>query len=245
MRYAILADIHSNLIAFKAVLQDLEKRGGFDKIWCLGDIVGYGPEPHACIELLKQFDYICIAGNHDQATAGLIDIVDFNEDAATAIQWTAQQLTGEAKEYLKSLPHRHIEGDFSLFHGSPNPKKSVWEYLLSTSQAKKNFNHFDTPFCLVGHSHVPLVFEHTDDNVSLNRLEDGITLPLGEHRLIINPGSVGQPRNFDPRASYALYDTNTRIIYHYRVAYDIEATQQKMRESNLPEFLIERLGHGM
>ncbi len=243
MRYAILADIHSNLIAFKAALQDLERRGGFDKIWCLGDVVGYGPEPHACIELLKQFNYICIAGNHDRATAGLIDILDFNEDAAQASQWTAEQLSEEHKEYLKSLPLKHIEGDFSMFHGSP--REPVWEYLLSTSLAKVNLKYFDTPFCLVGHSHVPLVFEYNNNTISLKRLEDGATLTLGEHRLIINPGSVGQPRNFDPRASYALYDSDAGIVYHHRVAYDIETTKEKMRQANLPEFLIERLSHGI
>lgn len=243
MRYAILADIHSNLVAFKAVLHDLEKRGGFDKIWCLGDVVGYGPEPGACIELLKQLNYICIAGNHDRAIVGLIDILDFNEDAAQANQWTAEQLTEEQKEYLKSLPLKHIEGDFSMFHGSP--REPVWEYLLSTSLAKANLEYFDTPFCLVGHSHVPLVFKYTNDNINLNRLDDGTTIPIGEHRLIINPGSVGQPRNFDPRASYALYDSDAEIIYHHRVAYDVEATKEKMREANLPEFLIERLSHGI
>lgn len=243
MRYAILADIHSNLVAFKAVLQDLKKRGGFDKIWCLGDVVGYGPEPGACIELLKQLDYICIAGNHDRAIVGLIDILDFNEDAAQANQWTAEQLTEEQKEYLKSLPLKHIEGDFSMFHGSP--REPVWEYLLSTSLAKANLKYFNTPFCLVGHSHVPLVFKYTNDNINLNRLDDGTTIPIGEHRLIINPGSVGQPRNFDPRASYALYDSDAEIIYHHRVAYDVEATKEKMREANLPEFLIERLSHGI
>ena len=112
MRYAILADIHGNLVAFKAVLQDIEKRGGFDKIWCLGDVVGYGPEPHACIGLLQQYDHICIAGNHDWAAIDLIDTLDFNEDAALANQWTAQQLTGEDKDYLKSLPQITSEQQF-------------------------------------------------------------------------------------------------------------------------------------
>jgi len=243
MRYAIIGDIHSNLIAFEAVLQDLEKRGGFNKIWCLGDVVGYGPDPHACIELLKHFDHVCIAGNHDLAAVGLIDILDFNEDAARANLWTADQLTENDKEYLKSLAYKYIEGDFSLFHGSP--REPVWEYLLSTSLAKANFKHFDTSFCLVGHSHVPLVFAQSNSNIVSRKLEDNTTTELGEHRLIINPGSVGQPRNLDPRASYALYDNDVRIIHHYLVEYNIEATQQKMREANLPEFLIERLSQGM
>jgi len=243
MRYAILGDIHGNLVAFKTVLQDLEKRGGFDKIWCLGDVVGYGPEPHACIELLQQFDHVCIAGNHDWAAVGLVDILDFNEDAAAANQWTAQQLTEADKEYLKSLPLITSQENFSLAHGSP--REPIWEYLFSVRAAEENLEFFSTPFCLVGHSHVPLIFEHSKDGVKLTRLEDSATMKLEENRLIINPGSVGQPRDHDPRASYALYDSNAGMIYHYRIDYDVEATQQKMLQEKLPEFLILRLSHGI
>ncbi len=243
MRYAILGDIHSNLVAFKAVLQDLEKRGGVDRIWCLGDVVGYGPEPHACIELLEQYDHICIAGNHDWAAIGRIDTLDFNEDAALANHWTAQQLTEEDKNYLKSLPLIISENNFSLAHGSP--REPIWEYLLSTRAAEDNLKFFSTPFCLVGHSHVPLVFEYFDNSVTLRQLQDKDTLKLGANRLIVNPGSVGQPRDNDPRASYALYDSDAGIIYHRRVEYNIEATQEKMLQEKLPEFLIYRLSHGM
>jgi diadenosine tetraphosphatase ApaH/serine/threonine PP2A family protein phosphatase len=243
MRYAILGDIHSNLVAFKAVLQDIENKGGFDKIWCLGDVIGYGPEPHACIELLKQFDHICVPGNHDWAAIGRIDTKDFNEDAAFANQWTAEQLTEEDKDYLKSLQLSIIEDNFTLAHGSP--REPIWEYLLSTRAAKENLEFFNTTFCLVGHSHIPLVFEHFDDRVTLRQLRDKATIELGENRLIINPGSVGQPRDHDPRASYAIYDSKARIIYHHRIAYEITATQDKMLEEKLPEFLIYRLSHGI
>ena len=243
MRYAILADIHGNLVAFTAVLQDIERRGGLNKIWCLGDVVGYGPEPHACIGLLQQYDHICIAGNHDWAAVDLIDTLDFNEDAALANQWTAQQLTGEDKEYLKSLPQITSEQNFSLAHGSP--REPLWEYLFSTRAAEENLEFFSTRFCLVGHSHVPLIFEHSAEGTRLNKIDDGTTTLLGENRLIINPGSVGQPRDHDPRASYTLYDSDTGTLYHYRVEYDIEATQQKMLQEKLPEFLILRLTHGM
>jgi len=243
MRYAILGDIHGNLVAFKTVLQDLEKKGGFDRIWCLGDIVGYGPEPHACIELLQQYDHICVAGNHDWAAIGRIDTIDFNEEAAMANQWTTQQLTDEDKIYLKSLPLVISEENFSLAHGSP--REPIWEYLFSTNAARDNLEFFSTTFCLVGHSHIPLAFEHIDDSVTLHQLKDKDCLKLETNRLIINPGSVGQPRDNDPRASYALYDSNEGTIQHHRIEYDIKATQEKMLQENLPEFLIYRLSHGM
>lgn len=243
MRYAILGDIHSNLVAFETVLHDLEKRGGFDKVWCLGDVVGYGPEPHACIELLQQYNHVCIAGNHDWAAVGLLDTLDFNEDAAFANQWTAQHLIEADREYLTSLPLVSSEENFTLAHGSP--REPTWEYLTSTRAAEENLEFFSTPFCLVGHSHVPLIFERAAEGMRLRKLEHGDTVKLEENRLIINPGSVGQPRDHDPRASYALYDSDTGTIHHYRIEYKIEATQQKMEQEKLPEFLILRLSHGM
>lgn len=242
MRYAILGDIHGNLVAFETVLRDIENRGGFDGIWCLGDIVGYGPEPHECIELLQQYDHICVAGNHDWAAIGRIDTLDFNEDAALANLWTAQQLTDEDKNYLKSLPLVISEGNFSLAHGSP--REPIWEYLLSTRAAKDNLEFFNTPFCLVGHSHIPLVFEQIDNSLTLRQIQDKASLKLETNRLIINPGSVGQPRDNDPRASYSLYDSSTGIIQNHRVEYNIEATQKKMLQEKLPEFLIYRLSNG-
>jgi diadenosine tetraphosphatase ApaH/serine/threonine PP2A family protein phosphatase len=243
MHFAILADIHGNLDSFEAVLKDLEKKGGFDKILCLGDIVGYGPEPNTCIELLRQFNHSCIAGNHDWAAIGNIDTMDFNEDAALANQWTTKQLTEEEKEYLHLLPQKITEGDFSMAHGSP--REPIWEYLISTRLAEENLNYFTTPFCLVGHSHIPLIFEQSQNGMVLHRLEDGETIKLQKNRLIINPGSVGQPRDRDPRASYILYDSDVRTISHFRVDYDIDITQQKMVKLNLPEFLIYRLRHGI
>lgn len=243
MRYAILGDIHSNLVAFQAVINDLEKRGGFDKIWCLGDLVGYGPEPHACIELLRQYDQLCVAGNHDWAAIDNIDTLDFNEDAALANQWTAQQLTEDDKNYLKSLPLIICEGNFTMVHGSP--REPIWEYLVSTRAAQDNLKFFNTQFCLAGHSHIPLLFEYYDNSANLHKLEDGGSLTLGTNRLIINPGSVGQPRDNDPRASYALYNSDTGIISHHRIEYNIEATQEKMLKEKLPEFLIHRLSYGM
>jgi diadenosine tetraphosphatase ApaH/serine/threonine PP2A family protein phosphatase len=243
MRYAILGDIHSNLAAFTAVLKDLEKRGGFDKIWCLGDVVGYGPEPHECIELLKQFNHLCVAGNHDWAALGNIDTNDFNEDAALANKWTTSHLIASDKDYIKSLELTVVEDDFTLVHGSP--REPIWEYLLSTKTVQDNLEFFETRVCLVGHSHIPLVFDIFADKAELQELGDEISITREKHRLILNPGSLGQPRDRDPRASYAVYDSESKTIFHHRVEYDIKTTQRKMAELGLPEFLIQRLDNGL
>ncbi len=241
MRYAILADIHSNLAAFEAVLRHADGRGGFDKIWCLGDVVGYGPDPHECIERLRQFKPVCIAGNHDWAAIGKMDTSEFNPVAAIAAQWTAEQLTAEDKDYLLGLPLTLQENGFTLVHGSP--REPIWEYLLSSEAAQENFSYFETAHCLVGHSHVPLVFELTRNKAVCKEFAEG-PLKLKEKRMIINPGGVGQPRDGDPRASYAIYDAEAKAVYHYRVEYDIPATQKKMAERGLPTPLILRLGVG-
>lgn len=244
MRYAILADIHSNLTAFEVVLKDILERGGADQIWCLGDVVGYGPDPRECIELLQQHDHICVAGNHDWAAVGKVSIADFNPDAAAACHWTSQQLGPEDVAYLENLPLRLETHDFTLVHGSP--REPIWEYLLSTYEARANFERFSTRFCLVGHSHVPLVFEDKSEASSplLSELPLETPLRLGEHRLIINPGGVGQPRDGDPRAAYAIYDAEEGTLWHFRIPYDIAATQKKMMELGLPPRLAARLSYG-
>lgn len=244
MRYAIIADIHANLAAFTAVLDDIEHRGGAEEVWCLGDVVGYGPDPHQCIELLSQRDHVCVAGNHDWAAIGKMDTSYFNPDAAAVCRWTAQQLSPEDIQYLESLPLVIEKGDFTLVHGSP--REPIWEYLLSTSNAKKNFAYFQSKFCLVGHSHVPLVFRHTKTGAcSSDQFTINIGLVLSESRLIINPGSVGQPRDGDPRTSYVIYDSQTGMVRLYRVTYDISATQTKMAEHGLPMRLAARLSQGV
>ncbi len=242
MRYAIIADIHSNLVAFEAAIRDIEDKGGFDELWCLGDVVGYGPEPHACIELLRNYKHLCIAGNHDLAAVNQIDISDFNADAADANKWTSSQLTTEDGEYLQNLPYTLTVGEFTLVHGSP--RHPVWEYLLSADAAENSFDYFNTHYCLVGHSHIPLVFERSDDGVDISAYSKETTIKLDNSRLIINPGSIGQPRDRDPRAGYAIYDEEEGTIYFYRIEYDIKATQESMRLKGLPEFLINRLEHG-
>jgi predicted phosphodiesterase len=243
MRYAILGDIHSNLEAFQAVLSDIEKRGALDKILCLGDIIGYGPDPKECIHLLQQYEYICVAGNHDWAATGNINTSDFNPDAAKANNWTSGQISEENKNFLSRLPQIAREGEFTLAHGSP--RQPIWEYLLSLKAAEDNFPFFETKYCIVGHSHIPLVFEHTGELITYHDFHNGTPISLGENRLIINPGSVGQPRDNDPRASYVLYDSDSTLIQNYRIEYDITVTQQKMIKKELPEFLVSRLAFGL
>jgi diadenosine tetraphosphatase ApaH/serine/threonine PP2A family protein phosphatase len=244
VKYVILADIHSNLEAFEAVLNDAEKqRGGFEEVWCLGDIVGYGPDPSQCIRLLRSFEPLCICGNHDLATLGKINAEEFNEDAALANTWNAGQITDDDRKFLLELPQLREEGDFTLVHGSPGAP--VWEYITSVYSAMDNFPQFDTRYCLVGHTHQPLCFEHDGLLVTERYLADGNHVELGENRLIINPGGVGQPRDRDPRAGYAIYDSARMLISHYRCEYDIKTTQRKMEQAELPDFLIRRLEWGV
>ena len=240
MRYAILADIHSNLAAFRAVLADIEERGGVEEIWCLGDVIGYGPDPHECIALLRRYNHLCVAGNHDWAAIEKVDVSDFNPDAAEACLWTGTQLTADDAAYVGSLPLTLTRGDFTIVHGSP--REPTWEYVVSVPSAVANFHAFDTRYCLVGHSHVPRVFELVEEMCLEQELP--AELDLGENRLIINPGGVGQPRDGDPRAAYAIYDEAKGVVSHYRVSYDIEATQRKMEECGLPRFLVTRLSIG-
>ncbi len=244
MRYAIIGDIHANLAAFTAVLDDIEHQGGAEKVWCLGDVVGYGPDPHECIKLLRQINHVCVAGNHDWAAIGKIDTAAFNPDAAAACHWTAKQLTSADVVYLENLPLVIEEDDFTLVHGSP--REPIWEYLVSTGIAQENFAYFKSQFCLVGHSHVSLVFSYNENGTcSAGHFLPNIKLALGESRLIINPGAVGQPRDGNPQASYAIYDSKTGLIRLYRIPYDIRTTQDRMVEHGLPMRLVARLGYGM
>ncbi len=244
MRYAIIADIHANLAAFKAVLDDIKRRGGVEEVWCLGDVVGYGPDPRQCIELLRQYNHVCIAGNHDWAAIGKLATSEFNPDAAVACRWTGQQLRPGDIQYLENLPMVIQKEDFTLVHGSP--RQPIWEYLISVSSAKENFAYFQSQFCLIGHSHVPMVFKYDETGTcSFSQFMPNVGLALGKSRLIINPGGVGQPRDDDPRSSYAIYDNETGMIRLYRVPYDISVTQTRMVKHNLPVRLVARLSQGV
>ena len=241
MRYGIVADVHSNLAAFEAVLGDM---GTVDALWCLGDLVGYGPEPNECVELLRRHEHMCVMGNHDAVAIGELDVSAFNSAAALAAEWTAGQLTERSFQFLSALPYELTEGPFTIVHGSP--RQPVWEYITNESRAAPNFAHFSTPACLVGHTHVPALFQQQDgsDRVFGRPPGPGDVERMGEARFIANPGSVGQPRDGDPRAAYAVYDSDAGTLEWRRVAYPIGVTQRKMREVGLPDQLIERIAFG-
>lgn len=268
MRIAILSDIHGNLPALEAVLKDIEASGGADMYWSLGDIVGYGPFPNESIETLKKYPHISLPGNHDYGVIDSTILEDFNSDARRACAWSREQLTPENLAYLQNLPEiLRLAGDatggfhpveaktpaqITLVHGSP--RDYIWEYLLDARQAAQSFKVLDTPYCFIGHSHIPLIFAEVPveakDGEAKNVIgtahpDAGDTIELGEHRLIINPGSVGQPRDGDPRAAYALYDVDNSTVEFRRVPYEIERTQKAITDAGLPIRLAMRLSSGL
>ena len=242
MRTLIVSDIHSNLEALDAVLAHADREGGFDRIWCLGDLVGYGPDPSACLGLLREFDLVAVAGNHDYAAAGVIDASDFNGAAYAAIQWTAEQLAADDKSFLAGLPMVSQQPPFTLVHGSL--RDPIVEYLTHPSQALATLELLTTPYCLVGHSHYPFICRENAGRPLFQALPDGQPVALDGERCIVNPGSVGQPRDRDPRSGYAVFDSDGPSVEHFRVEYDIATTQNKMRSASLPQYLIDRLDHG-
>ena len=242
---AIIADVHSNLEALEAILRHAEEGNALGQVWCLGDIVGYGPDPAACMALLRRFDLRCVPGNHDHAAIGLLPTDDFNRDAAAAAHWTAGHLSPEERQYLESLPHVVQEGDFTLVHGSL--RWPIWEYLDSPDAALAHLQRQQTPFGLVGHTHVPMLVVEDDkakEGCQMYYLGQRTTVELADKRLVINPGGVGQPRDGDHRASYAVYDADARTVTLHRLEYDIAATQKKMEAAGLPRWLIYRLSIG-
>lgn len=241
MRVLVVSDIHANLTALQAVLEDA---GPVDALWSLGDVVGYGPDPNACIAAILEFEHLAIPGNHDWGTLGRLDLDDFNSDARAANLWTRTQLSEEGRRYLEDLPDLLVTGQITLAHGSP--RYPIWEYLFYASTAALNFPHLDTRVCLVGHTHMPLVFyqESDDSPTQVLPLPEGEPLALDRGRYIVNPGSVGQPRDGDPRAAYMILDPEALIVEHRRVAYPIAHTQERMRSFGLPSRLISRLEVG-
>ena len=242
MRVLIVSDIHSNLEAFRSVIDHASRRGGFLQIWQLGDLVGYGPDPAGCIELLREYDHIGVAGNHDLAAVGRLGLERFNAYAAAAVRWTTAQLSDDQVDYLRKLPLKLEAHDFMAVHGSP--RDPIWEYLVSKPTAIVNFGYFNTKRCLVGHSHLPFLCKLNDGQAEFFEFPLDLPIALGEERCIINPGSVGQPRDGVPTASYSVYDSDAGTITHQRAGYDIPTTQQKMRERGLPGYLIDRLAKG-
>lgn len=248
MRVLIISDIHANFAAFETVLEDAD--GQWDIIWFLGDLVGYGPDPNECVVELQKHKHIGLSGNHDQAVLGNLDIKLFNREANFAINWTREALTPESIAYLESVPSKLVEAPFTLAHASP--RYPVWEYIIDPGTAAENFDWFQTPYCFVGHTHVPIIFEEKTNSfreiymrAPYYSSDNNIPLALGEERLIINPGSVGQPRDSDPRAAYALLDTEELTCLFKRIAYPFHITQRRMEKFGMPRRLVERLAHGV
>jgi predicted phosphodiesterase len=242
MRILVISDIHANYTALEAVLEDA---GAVDETWCLGDMVGYGPDPNAVMELIREIPNLtCLLGNHDVAVIGRIPFEAFNGDARRTLVHHERVLTADNMDFLRSLPSNlKVRNGVSLVHGSP--RDSVWEYILNTLSARLNFDHFTTSWCFVGHSHIQCVF-HLDqrtDRVNLKPIKAGEPILL-EPKLIANPGSVGQPRDRDPRSAYAIFDTTTKLWEPHRVAYNIPEVQERIRQAGLPEKHAIRIAEG-
>jgi predicted phosphodiesterase len=241
VRYLILSDIHSNLLALDAVLANAVS---YDLVWCLGDVIGYGPQPNECIDRLRGVPHVCVAGNHDWAAVGRLDTSVFNPDALRACLWTREQLLPSSWEFIECLPERHQEDRFLLVHGSP--RYPIWEYLTRPSQAAENLSYFEATVCLHGHTHKPIIFRCAEPSGRCEIVEPsyGELITLGDERWLINPGGVGQPRDGDPRASYVLFDSEEDTIEYRRVSYPIEETQDLMLSLGLPPRLAWRLSMG-
>jgi diadenosine tetraphosphatase ApaH/serine/threonine PP2A family protein phosphatase len=240
VRYAILSDIHGNLEALGAVLTDAVERS--DAALCLGDVVGYGPDPQPCIELVAERCQIVVGGNHEHAVAGLMDLGWFNPWARAAAEWTRDRLDDDHRAWLAMLPLVRELEDATLVHASPAHPED-WDYLITPEDGQTAFGAFTTRLCFVGHSHVPGAWvqgswghDHRPGAATLG-LERGC-------RYIVNVGSVGQPRDRDPRATYAIWDCDARQVSIRRVAYDVEATRAKILTAGLPRFLADRLAQG-
>lgn len=244
MSVLIIADVHANLTALEAVFDDA---GPTEEVWSLGDLVGYGPYPNEVIELLRESAVRSLAGNHDMGCIEKVDLRHFNADARAACEWTRGVLSDSARGYLAELQATAVFGNVTVAHGSP--RDPVWEYLANLRLARANFEHFATQTCLVGHTHVPLVFRWRLGLTGAGEVIPAIPttdveIVSGSDRVIINPGSVGQPRDGDPRAAYACYEPTSGVFSFHRVAYDINVTQEAMHRVGLPERLARRLQYG-
>lgn len=242
MRVAVISDIHANARALEAVLAEIEAEAP-DELWCLGDVVGYGPDPDRCCELVARHASLCLAGNHDLAVTGELSVADFNGDAAVAVRWTQQAISPQSLAFLRGLsPLAHRDG-VELFHGSP--LDPVWDYVLSEQTARRSFELTHEPLLLVGHSHVALALAFDGTTISGGIATPGESLSLGARRHLLNPGSVGQPRAKDPRSGWLMLDLDVGLATFRRTSYPVAATQQAIRERGLPETLAVRLALGV
>jgi predicted phosphodiesterase len=242
MRVAVVSDIHGNRPAFEAVLAAIAT-AGVEQIWCLGDLVGYGAEPDACVSLAREHTTVCLVGNHDMVVRGDLSADDFSRAAGVAARWTKQNIASESLDFLGPLEPRRLEPDVGLFHASP--RDPVWEYVLSAAQADSCLDVQERRVCLVGHSHVALSFSRTDGDPTDGEMRPADSeLDLSEGEWLLNPGSVGQPRDGDPRAAWLELDTSRWVAAYRRTEYDIAAAGAAIRAAGLPGSLADRLQLG-
>ncbi|MFU8827507.1 MAG: metallophosphoesterase family protein [Brevefilum sp.] len=242
MRTLIISDVHANLTALNAVLEDA---GTFERVWCLGDIVGYGPDPNECVEQIAGLPGLhCVKGNHDAAFLGEISAQGFNLDARNSLRWLESEIRHDNKAWLEGLGERLTLDGVTMVHGSP--RKPVWEYVIDLWVARENMAQFETKICLVGHTHLPAMFQMQGEALLSTRYhslkED--ELFCIDRKTILNPGSVGQPRDRDPRAAYMIFDDGEDCWTFHRVAYDVKAVQERIRSAGLPNVHADRLAEG-
>ena len=247
MRYFILSDIHSNIEALEACIQRA-KEAGYEGVLCCGDIVGYGPNPVEAIDVVRALNAVTIRGNHDRVAAGLDEAAQFNPHARRAVYWTRAVLPELYRDYLASLPvgPLAVDGDAQIVHGAITDED---DYIFTEADADENFPLAKKHLTFFGHSHFPVVFSADSAGNSVlapsYEFDEFVAVKCeGGKKLFVNPGSVGQPRDGDPRASFAIWDQDHARIEFYRVEYDLGRTQKKMREAQLPGYLIERLAYG-
>jgi predicted phosphodiesterase len=240
MRVAVISDVHANYHALEAVLRDIES-DGVDAVWCLGDTVGYGPRPNECCDAVRERSEHCLVGNHDLVVLGELDVGDFNDEAAAAARWTTEVLETESRDFLEQLEPLGRAQGVDLFHASA--RDPVWEYVLTEEAARGTLELSAAPIVLVGHSHVALAIAQDGGDVVGGLAPDGTEVEL-EGRWLLNPGSVGQPRDGDPRAAWLLLDLERRRAAFRRVPYSVQLTQDEMRAHGLPETLASRLERG-
>jgi diadenosine tetraphosphatase ApaH/serine/threonine PP2A family protein phosphatase len=242
MIYALISDVHGNLEALTAVMDDIKKHGTIDEVIFLGDAVGYGANPNEVLQIIEATCEIKLMGNHDYSALGLLDPTDFNVYAQHGINFSLSVLTPQSQGILSSFKLVEKTGELLLVHATPDAPET-WNYCLSTAEAGRQFDAFDEPICFIAHSHQPLIFRQ--DALGQIEMLKGQELDLGDGcRYIVNIGSVGQPRDGDPRTCYVIYDTILQRIQYRRLSYDIDSTQDKMRAVDLPAFLVERLAAG-
>jgi predicted phosphodiesterase len=242
MKVAVISDIHGNRHAFEAALDAIADSSA-SELWCLGDLVGYGAEPDACVELAREHAAVCLAGNHDLAVTGEIPLDEFSRGASLAAKWTQDVIAPENLAFLAGLRPQGEEGSLGLFHASP--RDAVWEYVVSALLAELCLDQQQQRICLIGHSHVALSFvRHEGELTTGEPRRDGAELDLAEGEWLLNPGSVGQPRDGDPRAAWLLLDLEQETASYHRAVYDVAGAAAAIRAARLPDSLAERLEYG-